>query len=69
MDSRRLERFCDPEICEQGVALRKQDVLGLDITVDHAPTVRVFQRFAHFRSDPQRLLQRNLLLAIEAVPQ
>ena len=47
-----VERARDSEIGDQGVSLVEQDILRLDVAVDHSFPVRVPQRFSHFTSDP-----------------
>jgi hypothetical protein len=47
----------------------QQDVLGLDVPVNHVVTVGVVQRARHLGGDPHRVGDRELLLAGQAVPQ
>jgi hypothetical protein len=44
------------------VALRQQDVLGLDVPVDDAVPVRVVEGVGDLARDPQRLVERELRL-------
>jgi hypothetical protein len=43
----------------------QQDVLRLDVAVDHAVAVRVIQRIGHLGRDLDRFLDAELLLAVE----
>ena len=60
----------DPEVGDQGAAVfRQQQVLGLDVPVNHALVVRVLERLGRLARDPQRLLHRELLLPPQPVAQ
>ena len=59
----------DAEVGDQGLAVVQQDVLGLDVAVDHAVAVGVVERRGHFGRDPDRVGDRELLLAGEPVAQ
>ena len=56
----------DPEIRDDGVAALEQDVLRLDVAMDHPPGVRVAQCVANFASDLEGGVEGELLLAVEA---
>jgi len=47
----------------------QQDVLGLDVPVDHPPPVGVVQRVRHLGGDPHGLVDRELGVAVELAPQ
>ena len=47
----------------------EQDVLRLDVAVDDAALVRVLERFGRLAGDAERVVQRELLLAVEPVPE
>jgi hypothetical protein len=47
----------------------EQDVLGLDVAMNHAALVRVRERIRHFAGDPQRVAHGQLLLAEQPVAQ
>ncbi len=46
--ARSAHRTRDTEICDDGMAPFEQNVLRLDIAMDHASTVRVGQRVGYF---------------------
>ena len=47
----------------------QQDVLRLDVAVDHIVCVRVLQRIPDLARDAQRVVDRQLLLTREPVAQ
>ena len=47
----------------------QQDVFGLDVAVDHAVAVRVIECTGDATGQPDRLLDGQVLLSLEAVPQ
>ena len=57
----------DAEVGDQRAAVVQQDVLGLDVAVDHAVPVRVVERVGDLARDPHRVVDRELLLAVEPV--
>ena len=59
----------DPEVRDDGFAFVEQDVLRLDVTVDHLPLVRVIERGGDLPGDAQRLVDAKLLLASELAAQ
>ncbi len=59
----------DPEIGHQRLTLVEEDVLGLDVAVDHAVTVGVVERGGHLDADPDGSLDGQLLLPHEPVTQ
>ena len=68
--ARALQRPSDAEVGDQRVAVpREQQVLGLDVPVDHAVLVGVLQRLRRLARDPERVLHRELPLAPEPVAQ
>jgi hypothetical protein len=61
---------CDAKVGHQGRAvLRQQDVLRLDVAVDHAVLVGVFEGAGRFAGDLHGVVQRQLALAAEPVAQ
>ena len=67
--ARLLHRERDAEVRQHRLALVQQDVLRLDVAVHHALPVRVVERARHLPRDGERLVQPELLLAIQLVPQ
>ena len=59
----------DPEVRHQGVAALEEYVLRLDVAVDHAARVRIAQGVRHLARDAERLVERELLLALQPVAQ
>ena len=59
----------DAEVGDQRRAVVQQDVLGLDVAVDHAVAVGVVERAGDFGGDPDGVGDRKLLLAREPVAQ
>jgi dolichyl-phosphate-mannose-protein mannosyltransferase len=66
---RRDQRPRDAEVRYQRVALRDQDVAGIDVAVHHPAPVGVVEGVRHLSRDAQRILERQLLLAGEPVAQ
>ena len=60
-------RAGDAEVSHDGVGPLEQDVLGLDVAMDDAMLVRVAERVGHLTSDPQGIVERELLLAAQPV--
>ena len=60
---------CDPEVGHDGNAFVKQDVLRLDVAMDHVVRVGVVERGRDLPDEIDRSLDRNLFFAIEHVPQ
>jgi hypothetical protein len=67
--ARGAHRERDPEVGYERLALRQQDVGGLDVPVDHAPLVRRLQRARHLLRQRDRLVDRQLMLTVEALPE
>jgi hypothetical protein len=59
----------DPEVGDQGVAVREQDVLRLDVPVHDALLVRVAEAICDFSRELQRVFDRELLLPVQSVTQ
>ena len=59
----------DPEVGEHRVSVGEEHVLGLHVPVDESLAVRVVEPRAQLPRDPQRVLEREPLLAHEALPQ
>ena len=55
----------DPEVRHERGTVVQQDVLGLDVAVHDAMPMRVLQRRRHLGGDADRVVDRQLLLAIE----
>src|SRR2546429_10027910 len=62
-----LNRARDAKIGNDRVPGGDENVLGFDVTVDHALLVGVLQGIGHFPRDDQRLLHRELRLPDEPV--
>ena len=56
----------DAEVGDDGVALLEQDVLGLDVAMDDAVRVGVAERVGDLAGDAERVVERELPLAIRA---
>ena len=67
MASGRAHRARDPEVGHHRVAILEQDVLRLDVAVDHPLAVGVRQRVGHFAGESEGVLKGKLLLAVEPV--
>ena len=60
----------DAEVGHQGVAIRgEEQVLRLDVTVDHAMLVGILEGLRRLAGDPHRLLHRQLAVSPDAVTQ
>src|SRR2546426_622228 len=59
----------DPEVAYDRVARFKQDVFRLDVPVDYVMTVGIAQGVGHFASDLERVVEGQLLLPTQPVPQ
>ncbi len=59
----------DAEVRHQGALVVQQDVLGFDVAVDDPPPVRVIQCAGYLGGQPHRVLERELLLAVQAIAQ
>ena len=58
------------EVRDQRLPVRReQDVLRLHVAVDHPVAVRVIQRECGLSRDPDRFVERQLMLAADPVPQ
>ena len=63
------QRLADAEVGHHGRPFVEQDVLGLDVPVDHLAAVGVVERGGDLPGDGQRLGQRQLPLALQPLPQ
>jgi len=63
----RVHRFGDAEVSHHCLVVLQQDVLGLDVAVDHAPRVRVGQGTPHLACDPESVIQRQRSVALDSV--
>ena len=61
------ERARDAEVGDERVVPAEEDVLGLDVAVDHPVAVRVLERVGRLAGDAERVLERELFLAREPV--
>jgi hypothetical protein len=59
----------DPEIAEHRLPVVQQDVLGLDVAMEHPLPVRVIESPGDHGGDMNRLAHRKLSLARQAVPE
>ncbi len=64
-----VQRPRDAEIRHHGVPCREQDVLRLDVAVQHPGGVRVDKGVRHLAGNPQRLGNVELDLACQSSPQ
>ncbi len=62
----RTDRPRDAEIRDEGLVPGQEDVLRLDVAVDHAVAVRVTQCIGHLEGDVQRVFQWQRLFPREA---
>ena len=65
----RLHGDGDTEIRDQRVPVTQQDVLRLDVAMDHAQPVGVAEGIGHLASDGDGVVDRELSFALEPVPQ
>ena len=61
-----LHGECDTDIRDEGMPTVQQDVLRLDVAVDHPETVRVTQRVGHLTGNANGRIDGQLPLAVEA---
>ena len=61
-----MDREGDTEVGDERAPVLQQDVLGLDVAVDHALAVRVVQRTRHLPRETHGVADRELSLALEA---
>ena len=66
---RLVQRLGHAEVHQQRVPAREHDVVWLDVAVDHPLAVGVGQRVEHVAQDPDGVLQGQLALAREPVPE
>lgn len=55
-----------PEVSHEGVATREQGVFWLDIPVNNPVLVRVVERVGDLARDPESIVDRELLLAVQS---
>ncbi len=60
--------MCDAEVGDPRVSVGQQNVLGLDVAVDHMVAVGVVQRVGDLPGDPHGILHRESPLSLEPVP-
>ena len=65
----RRHRPRDPKIADNRMPCLQQDVLRLDVAVDHAVAVSITQGVGHLAGDLQRVREGELPFAPQAVPQ
>ena len=63
-----IQRPGDTEVGNQRPALGQEDVLGLDVAMDHALAVGIVQRCGDLTRDPDRLGHRELGRVVQPVP-
>ena len=59
----------DSEVGDEGLAFLEEDVLRLEIAMDHVMPVRIIERARDRRRYADGLVDRELLLAVEPLPQ
>src|SRR5438876_5727695 len=62
-------RYKSPKVRHHRLPARQQDVLRFDVAVHHVVAVGVTKGARHLARDPQGLLERQLPLPLEPVPQ
>ena len=55
----------DPEVRHHGAAVVQEDVLGLDVAMDHSLPVGVIERVGHGHGDPHRVVDPELGFPVE----
>ena len=55
----------DPEVGDHRPPVVQEDVLRLDVAMDHAVAVRVVECVSHFARDAHRFVHTELRLAVE----
>ena len=63
------DRPGNPKVRNHGVSAFEQDVFRLDVAVDHVVRMGIAERVGHLAGDLERVLDRELLLAVEPVPE
>ena len=63
------DRARDPEVGDDGVVARQQNVLGLDVAVNDPLCVREPERVRHVARDVECVRERELALTQQAMPQ
>ena len=69
LGARHADRPGDAEVGDHRMPALDQDVRRLDVAVDHAPVVRIPERVGHLAGDLDRAVDRELLLAVNALSQ
>jgi hypothetical protein len=59
----------DPKIRDHRSPVMKQNILWLDVAMDHFVAVGVVQRGRHFTRDSNRIGNRELLLPVQPIAQ
>ncbi len=60
LSARRIDRAGDPEVGDHRVLALEQNVLGLDVAVQHVVLMGEVQGIGHLGGDPQGLVEREL---------
>ena len=63
------DRPRNTEVSHYGVAFLQEDVLRLDVAVEHVAAMRVIEGARDLAGDSHRVLQGQLLLAAQPFPQ
>ena len=64
-----LDGARDAEIGDHGVPAAEQDVLGLDVAMDHALPMRIVESVGYLAGDAHGISNRQLALALQLVPE
>jgi hypothetical protein len=63
------DRERDAKVSDQWLAILKENVLGLQVAMDHTVAVRIVERSGDRDRQPHGFIDRELLLTVEPGPQ